>query len=415
MTLRAGARQRFRRLVRAALWAQRSHPRRTITGALALALGTAAVVVMASISAGAERRVLAQVRALGTNLVVIQPAVAPAIAGRQRQQARTTTLRPSDAALIAEGSTRARATAPALLRPAVVSWGGRNVSTALLGTTVTGLEIQNIATGSGRLFDGQEDREQRRVAVLGATVAHNLFGSRDPVGQLVLLGRVPFEIVGVMRRRGTDVNGADLDNMIAIPLATAMRRVFNVPFVDAVFVQGHSSGELPALERDAIQILRARLDARSGVPAEFTVRNQAVLLRTERGTTAAFRRLMLVTAAAALIAGALTVMATMLLAVRERVVEIALRRAVGARIRDVQVQFLVESATISILGGATGAVVGIIVAAAGSAFGRWDVALPWLAVLGGIAVPSLTGVIVGVVPAIQAARLDPGRGIRMRA
>jgi hypothetical protein len=217
--------------------------------------------------------------------------------------------------------------------------------------------------------------EQSSGDCWSATVARNLFGGADPVGLTIQLGRTPVEVIGVMRRRGTDVGGADLDNTVVVPLQTAMRRLLNVPFIDALFLQARRISDLDALELDAIDVLRERLGSRSGVPVEFDVRNQSVLLRTQRGTSEAFRRLMIATAVFSLVAGAVTIMAVMMLSVRERVPEIALRRAVGARIRDVQWQFVIESALLAASGGILGVSgVGVALGAAAGVGGRDSVA-----------------------------------------
>lgn len=406
---------RARRLAREAARLQLAHKRRTALGLSALVLGVASVVVMAAVSAGAEQRVLERVRAMGSNLLVIQPAVAPVVAGRVRQSTAVTTLRPQDADLIAQGTAFATGSAPAVIRQVVARAEGRNAPTALLGTSTTGLRIQGIAAIDGRLFDEQEEQEQRRVAVIGATVARTLFGDTDAIGRTLFVGRVPLEIIGVIRRRGTDVGGTDLDNVVAVPLTTAMRRLFNVPYVDALLVQARRVGDLDALERHAVAILQARQGARSGIAAEFVLLNQAVLLRTERGTSRAFRTLMLATAGFTLVAGAVTILAMMLLSVRERVAEIALRRAVGARVSDIRSQFVIESTLLAAAGGALGTILGVAITIIGAAVGRWAVAVPWEALAAGLAVPLLTGTIVGVVPAVRAARLDPGAALRIRA
>ena len=406
---------RVHRLARDGGRRQLAHKRRTAFAVSALVLGVASVVVMASVSAGAERRVLERVRAMGSNLLVIQPAVAPSVAGRIRQSTAVTTLRPADAELIVTGTALASRAAPAVIRDVVARAQGRNAPTMLSGTTTTGMRIQGIAASDGRLFDDLDEREQRRVAVIGATVARNLFGGTDPIGHDILVGRVPLEVVGVMRRRGTDVGGTDLDNTVAVPITTAMRRMFNVPYVDALFVQARRIADLDALEREVIATLQARQSGRSGVPSEFVLRNQAVLLRTERGTSRAFRALMLATAGGSLCAGAVTILAIMLLSVRERVPEIALRRAVGARISDIRSQFVIESALLASSGGAIGVVLGLGVAAIGAAIGGWEIAVPWPALAGGLAAPLLTGILVGVAPAVRAARLDPAIGVRSRA
>lgn len=370
---------------------------------------------MAAVSEGADRRVRERIQAMGTDMLVIQAAPAPSVVGRARQRSTVTTLRPEDAIAIVTGSALARAAAAAVVRSTVARWEGRNTPTALLGTTSDGLRIQRIAAQTGRVFDEGEERELRRVALVGATVARNLFGDADPVGETVLVGRIPLEVVGVMQRRGTDVGGSDLDNLVVIPLSTAMRRVFNVPFVDAVFVQARSASNLDALEREARDLLARRHRSRSGVPTEFVVRNQAVLLRTERGATAAFRGLTLGTGALSLVVGAVGILAVMLLSVRERTREIALRRAVGARLMDIRLQFLLESAILAGAGGIAGVGVGLLAAGFAALLGPWDLVPPWTAASLGVGLSLAMGVIVGVIPAVRAARLNPGSGLRISA
>src|SRR5690606_19897636 len=162
------------------------------------------------------------------------------------------------------------------------------------------LRVAESRLAAGRRYDAFEELELRRVAVLGATVARVLFGEADPIGQEVRIGRVPFEVVGVARGRGMDAGGADQDNVVFIPLATALRRVLNVPYIDAVFVQARSSRELDALEAEVLEVLGRRHRVRAGVASAFVVQNQAELLRTEREATRALARLVVAAAALAL-------------------------------------------------------------------------------------------------------------------
>lgn len=404
--------RRVSRLLRQSIRLQLAHRRRTVLSVSALLFGVATVVVMSAVAEGAERRVIERIRAMGTDLLVIQAAPAPVVAGRARQRATVTTLRPQDADVIASGSALARVAAPAVMRSMVARWEGRNSPTTLLGTTTDGLGIQGITAQAGRVFDATEERELRRVAVVGATVARNLFGETDPVGETILLGRIPLEVIGVMRRRGTDVGGSDLDNTIALPLPTAMRRVLNVPFIDALLVQARSARDLDALEREARDLLAQRHRSRSGLPLEFVVRNQAVLLRTERGASAALRGLALGAGALSLVVGAVGIMAVMLLSVRERVGEIALRRAVGARLTDIRLQFMLESTILAGAGGGAGVLAGLAVAGLTALLGPWDLVPPWTAALLGLGSSIAMGLMVGVIPAARAAGLDPAVGLR---
>lgn len=409
--------RRARRLARHAALSLRllaAHRLRTLLSMAGLVVGVATVMVMVAVGQGAERRLLAQVRALGTDLVVIRPAPAPRVPGRATPPAPLTTLRPADVDAIRDESALARAASGEVHRAMVVRWEGRNTTTTMSGTTAAGLRIRNLATTSGRLFDEEEDRQRRRVAVVGPTVVRTLFGAADPVGMEMRIGTIPFEVVGVLRPRGVDPGGADLDHVVLVPLETAMRRVLNIPWLDAIVVQGRGAAHLMDLEREVLEVLTRRHPQRAGAPNPFLVQNQAVLLRTERGTTRALRGLLLGVSALALLVGGAGIVALALLSVRERTREIGLRRAVGARQSDIQAQFLMESALLGALGGATGILVGVMASGLAAWLGPWDLALSAPATAVGLGASILLGVLAGLIPAARAARLDPATSLRAR-
>jgi putative ABC transport system permease protein len=407
--------QRRRRLLRSVLHSLRllaNHRRRTLLSISGLLIGVATVTVMASVGAGAERRVLERVRAMGTDLLVVSAATAPTIAGRIRQSATLTTLRPGDAVAIGEQARNARAAAPALNWQGLARWEGRNVPVVISATTPAGLGIRNMRPASGRLFDDAEDRELRRVVLLGPTAARNLFGAVDPVGREIRLGSVPVDVIGVLQARGTDPGGTDLDNVVVMPLETGRRRLLNIPYVHAIYVQASSSRHLDALEAEVREVMAARHSVRSGLPEPFLIQNQAVLLRTERGAARAMDKLIVGTAALALVIGGIGILAVMLISVRERVREIGLRRAVGARRDDIRLQFLLESALLATAGGAAGVASGIVVAGLAALIGPWDLVLSWQAAVVGLLCSSLLGLAVGVIPADRAASLLPAEALR---
>jgi putative ABC transport system permease protein len=408
----AAWRRKLARSLQLSLQLLAAHRLRTALSVSGLLAGVAAVIVMVAVGKGAERRVLERVRAMGTDLLVINAAPAARLAGRQRQSATMTTLRVQDATAIAEESYLALRAAPAVNANLVARREDRNANTTVMGTTPDGLRIRNMRAHTGRLFDELEDREQRRVALLGPTLARNLFGTEDPVGREIRVGRVPFDVISVLQPRGVDVGGADLDNVLVIPLATAMRRVLNIPYVHMLFVQARSSGQLEALEQEVREILLRRHGARTGAAEPFTVRNQAVLLRTERAAALAINRLIIGVAALALTIGGIGIIAVMLMSVRERVREIGLRRALGARRKDIQLQFVLESAMLATAGGAAGIILGLVIAAAASLLGAWDLIVPWSAAAFAFACSALLGLAIGVIPAARAARLDPVDALR---
>ena len=367
---------------------------------------------MVALGRGAERLVVERVRALGTDLLIVAAAPSPRVAGRLRQVATSTLLRPADAEAIMDEVPRALAVAPAVHRTLVVRADGRNTSVLVTGTTPDGLRIRRIVPARGRVHDELEEIERRRVAVLGPVLAATLFGADDPIGRAMRIGNVPFEIIGVARPRGVDPGGADLDNAIAIPLETALRRVLNVPYVDALYVQARATSELDALEREVRAMLRERHRVREGAPDPFIVRNQAVILRTERAAARALDRLTVGVAALGVVVGGIGILAVMLISVRERTREIGLRRALGARRGDIRAQFVAEAALLAMAGGAGGVAAGVLATLLGAAVSSWTPLIPWTTAAVSVIASALLGIAAGAIPAARAARLEPVTALR---
>lgn len=409
---RCPRRRAFARAVVLSLQLLAAHPLRTALGLSGLLVCVASLIVMAAVGEGAERRVLEHLRSMGTNVLLVIAAPAPRVLGRPRQVAVHTELRVADVRAILEEGALAVSAAPAVTRPVIIHSDGLNTSTLLTGTTSDGLRIRNIRARSGRLFDEDDDRQQQRVALLGLTVARNLFRGVDPVGRTIRVGRVPFKVIGVTEPLGTDPGGVDQDDQVVIPLTTAMRRVLNIPYVHYILVQAPSSADLDRLEHEVQNILHTRLAARTGTAAPFIIQNQAVLLRTERGAARALRRFTAAVAVLAALLGGIGIVGVMLMSVRERTREIGLRRAVGARRGDIGRQFVVESVILSMLGGAAGVAAGLGVSTLAMVLGHWDLVVSWTPALLAFLGSTLLGLVVGTIPAVRAARLEPIAALR---
>ena len=250
------------------------------------------------------------------------------------------------------------------------------------------------------------------MAVIGPAVARSLFAGVDPVGRTTRIGALEFEVIGVAEPRGIDPLGSDLDDFVAIPFQTAIRRVHNLNYVDAIYVQARSSDELEALEGDVRAILSARLADRSGVSEPYVIQNQAMLLRAERAAVGALNQLVPAVSGIALMLGAIGILTVMLISVRERTREIGLRRALGASRRNIRTQFVLESGMLGVAGGAAGVLAGLAASGIAAYFGDWPLVIAWDAAAIGAACSLILGLVIGLVPAARAARLEPIAALR---
>lgn len=384
------------------------HRVRTALAVSGTGVGVAAVVVMVSIGEGAERELLGQIDAMGRNLLVVTASPARPLVGRSTTGGLVTTLTPADAQAMLDGDSRVERAAPSMDDNLQVKYGTVSTRTTVRATTPEFERIRNFPTVSGRYFTEAEERARLRVTVLGARVVETLFRDVDPVGEMIRIGRIPFEVIGVLESKGASLNsGSDEDNQILIPLRTGLRRVFNVDYLNLVYVQVREGEDMDAAAAEISSLLRRRhrIDARK--PDDFRVRNQLLVLETEREATASFKQLITVLASIALIVGGVGILSIMLLSIRERRNEIGLRVAVGAKRRDVRMQFLVEALILGGGGGLTGLVFGLAAAASIGWATEWRTVVSAPAVALALGAALLVSLVFGVYPAQRAAALNP--------
>ena len=388
-----------------------AHKLRTSLSILGVVVGVASVILMVAVGQGAEQNILSRIRGMGTDLVAVNAGQVHIIAGRQRQMSTVTTLLPADAQAIVERC-------PAVLRAAAVQtgkttvhWQDQTANTTVYGMGLEGLEVRNVVLDRGRGFSDAEERALMRVALMGPTAARNVFQDADPLGQSIRLGRVPFEVIGVTRAKGMDVNGVDQDDLILIPLRTALRRVFNVPHVQTIYARARDAESLIRAEEEIRAVLRDR--HRLGrKPDDFTIQNQATLLAAERDTARSITLLIGSVAGISLLVGGVGILAVMLISIRERTGEIGLRRALGARRRDIRMQFLFEAALLAGSGGMVGVMLGAGSASVVSALAGWPTLISWPATVGTFLFSAFVGLFFGLYPAARAARLEPIQALR---
>jgi len=399
---------RYRLGLRTALRALGAHRMRTGLTLLGIIVGVAAVVAMVAIGQGTRSEVLRKVENMGTNLLVVGAGQLKLVAGRQQQAgAVAVTLTEKDARAIGDEVPSAVAVAPAQSKKLQVRFEDLTTTTTVVGTTPEYQMVRNFRPAAGEFFDDEQGRSSARVAVLGQTAVLNLFGSGDPIGETIRIGNVPFTVIGVMEPKGLDISGKDQDDQIFVPLRTALRRLFNLTYLSTVYVSVRDSREMAQAVPAITEVLRERHRIRPDALDDFTVQSQSAMLEAQAAVSGTFTLLLGSIGGISLLVGGIGILAIMLIAVRERTREIGLRRALGARRRDILLQFLIETGLLSVFGGVAGVVTGIAAGEIVSLVTGWPMLIPWAVALAAVAFSALLGLSFGVYPARKAAALDP--------
>jgi putative ABC transport system permease protein len=317
-----------------------------------------------------------------------------------------TTLTLKDAAAILEECPAVRHVAPAHVKKLPAKFENVTYSTRIVGTVPAVQAIRNISAGSGTFFHEDEDRVMATVAVLGPTAARMLFGDRDPVGESIKIGKVYFKVIGVTQAKGS-LSGEDEDDQIFVPMRTAMNRLMNVTHLSHIFVEATSFEQIRDAEQQIRALLRDRHRLGTGKLDDFTIQNQADVIETRSATARTFEVLIVSMAGISIVIGGVGILGVMLLSIRERVGEIGIRRAVGAREKDILIQFLVESTVLGLFGGIIGLVVGLVGTEAVGRLTDMPVSVSYEYVAIAIVCSLLSGIIFGIHPSWKAARLNP--------
>ncbi len=371
-----------------------------------MAIGVAAVVIMISMGRGAQQQILSMIRDMGTNLIVVNAGHVTLVGGRESQSTLVTSLKTADADAILNQCTYVLDVAPETSREMNVEWESGNMMTQIVGVTPAAFRIRHIEIEKGREFDSIENDVGQRVAIVGAVIVDKLFHGVDPVGYQIRIGSALFDVVGVMEKKGVDANGVDRDDRVLIPLKTAMHRLVRTTFIQKIHIQVAHSEQLENTEMEIRELLRERHRLRDK-PDDFTIQNQATLIQTEKESSQLLTLLIGSVAAISTVVGGIGILAVMLTAGRERRKEIGLRRAVGARRRDIRIQFLLESLIIAGFGGGFGTILGILFTFIASWFGGWTMIQSWDATGAGFALSIIVGLIFGIYPASKASSLEP--------
>lgn len=389
------------------------HPLRVALAVLAIMIGVASVIVMVGIGRGAEDEVRKKIEGMGTNLIVVSAGQSRAVKGQVGQLGIITTLTLKDATAIAEECPSVKRVAPAYSKKLSVKFENVSYSTRIVGTLPLIQAVRNISVESGTFFDEDDNRLMAPVAVVGPTVVQTLSAGRDPVGESIRIGKVLFKVIGVTVPKGA-VSGEDEDDQILVPLRTAMNKLMNVTYLSNIFIEAAGFESIHTAEAEIRSLLRERHRLREGKENDFTIQNQADVIEAQSSVARTFSLLVGSIAVISLIIGGVGILGVMLLSIRERVSEIGIRRAVGAKRRDILVQFLVESSFLGVVGGIAGLLLGIGSSAGVKHFSGMPVVLAPDYVILSLVFSIATGLIFGIYPSWKAARLDPIEALNTR-
>jgi putative ABC transport system permease protein len=406
----------FLALLRIALRALAVNKMRSALTMLGIVIGVGAVIVMIAVGAGAQARVEEQIRSLGSNLLLVMPGSTTS-GGVRMGFGSGSTLTEDDVLAINREIPEAIA-APALRGSAQVIWGNSNWSTQIYGTTPEYLDVRQWLLVSGRTFEPAEMAGAAKVALIGATVAKQLFGAADPLDQSIRIKRVPFTIIGVLDVKGQSMMGTDQDDLILVPIKTARSRVLGTASaarnrtVGTIWVKAADGMDTKVIEEQVRALLRQRHRIQAGGDDDFSLRNLQEVMAAQEASSRVLALLLAAVASVSLLVGGIGIMNIMLVSVTERTREIGLRMAVGARTRDILGQFLVEAVTLSLIGGLIGVALGMGTSLAIAELAGWRIVISPQAVGLAVAFAFVIGVFFGFYPARKAARLNPVEALR---
>jgi putative ABC transport system permease protein len=389
---------------------------RSALAMLGIIIGVAAVIVMTAVGAGAQARVAEQIQSLGSNLLLVVSGGVTAT-GVRTGLGSSLTLTEDDAVAIAR-EVPDTATAAVLRGTVQAVAGNQNWATVVFGTTQDYPAIRQWSLVSGRFYDAADQAAAAKVCLIGRTVARQLFGEADPLGQAIRIKRVPFTVIGVLDTKGQSMLGTDQDDTILMPISTARTRVLGNASharqrsVGAIWVQAGEGRDMKAAEAEVRALLRQRHRLQPDQDDDFSLRNLEEVAAAQEQSGRVLALLLAAVASVSLLVGGIGIMNIMLVSVTERTREIGLRMAVGARTRDILGQFLAEAMALSLAGGLAGIALGAAAAFGIAEFLDWRVMVTPEAVALAAAFAAAVGVFFGFYPARKAARLDPVEALR---
>jgi putative ABC transport system permease protein len=402
--------------IRAALGAIRVNVMRSVLTALGIIIGVAAVIIMIAVGAGAQSQVDNLIKSLGANLVLVLPGTTTSSGARGARGSRPT-ITEDDAIAIQNEIDSVQVAAPVVRGSGQIIYGNQNWSTVITGVTPEFQIAKEWRMERGRWFSNDEVKSAAKVALIGETIVENMFEGINPIGEIIRIKRVPFTVIGTLSAKGETQRGTDQDDLVIVPLSTAKKRLLGGrklkgKLVNILYVKSYTSAGVADTLRSMTELLRQRHRIQPGQSDDFYVRNLSQILEARSDSSRVMTLLLAAVASISLIVGGIGIMNIMLVSVTERTREIGLRMAIGAKGKDILLQFLIEAITLSLIGGAIGVFLGLTGSIVIAEFTGWPAIIQIQSVFLAFGFAASVGVFFGFYPAKKAARLDPIEALR---
>ena len=404
----------FKSILKMATTSLKINKMRSMLTSLGIIIGVSAVIIMLAVGSGASKKIASDMESMGSNLLIIRSASAKSGGVRMGMGTRPT-LTLKDAQAIEDKARGVLAVAPYSSEGKQVTFGNQNWSTSVGGTTMSYFMIRNYEIESGRGFIPEDNKNGTKVAILGQTVASELFGDVDPINKTIRIGNIPFKVIGLLKSKGSSGMGQDQDDLVFIPITTAQRKVFGTDFpgtVSMITVKAQNDEVIASAQEDITEILKQRHNIGSKQDNDFEIRNLAEMQETIKSATKTMSLLLGAIAGVSLIVGGIGIMNIMLVSVTERTKEIGIRMAIGAKASDIRFQFLIESFLLSITGGLIGVIVGIGGAFLMHKFAGMNIAITLSSIMLSLGFSGAIGIGFGYYPAYKASLLNPIDALR---